>query len=87
MSVVNVGMYHQAGTTNIAGTVYCERLMVQRGPVATQYTPGAQPGATVGAAFGVNITGQAGTGDIANAAVNQLYSLYDADGVGRSNAA
>jgi hypothetical protein len=58
MRYVVVGLYHQGGATNTAGTVLCERVQVERGPVATQYSPGAEPGATVGATWGVNIGAQ-----------------------------
>lgn len=46
MQYVTVAIYHQGGSTNLAGSVYCDRVKVERGPVATQYGPGAEPGAT-----------------------------------------
>ncbi|WP_271008637.1 hypothetical protein [Paucibacter sp. B51] len=58
MRYIVVGLYHQGGTSNTVGTVVCDRVQVERGPVATQYSPGAEPGATVGATWGVNIASQ-----------------------------
>ncbi|KZS01348.1 Uncharacterized protein APZ42_002027, partial [Daphnia magna] len=46
MRYIAVGLYHQGGSGANAGTVLCERVQVERGPVATQYSPGAEPGAT-----------------------------------------
>jgi hypothetical protein len=57
MHAVGVGLYHQGGSLNTAGTVYADRIQVERGSVATQYKPGAEPGATVGAPAGTNVAG------------------------------
>lgn len=46
MQYVSVVIYHHGGSTNTVGTVYCDRVQVERGPVATQYGPGGEPGAT-----------------------------------------
>lgn len=54
---IGVGVFHQganAGTTP-AGTVWAQRVQVERGPVATQYSPGVQPGATYGAPAGTYV--------------------------------
>lgn len=56
---IGVGIYHQGTNAGPSptGTVYCDRVQVERGPVATQYKPGAQPGATLGAIWGQNVQG------------------------------
>ena len=58
---IGVTLFHQG--TNAAssptGTVFCDRVQVERGPVATQYHAGAQPGATLGAIWGSNVQGSA----------------------------
>lgn len=58
MASIVVGLWHQGGTANTAGTVYADRIQVERGGVSTQYKPGAQPGATVGAPSGTYVAGQ-----------------------------
>lgn len=49
---VEVGLYHQLGTSNTIGTVFADRMQVERGVAATFYAPGSQPGATIGAPNG-----------------------------------
>lgn len=47
MVAVGVGLYHQpAGPIGYPGTVWADRVQVERGRVATEFSPGAQPGAT-----------------------------------------
>lgn len=47
MVAVGVGLYHQpAGPIGYPGTVWADRVQVERGRLATEFSPGAQPGAT-----------------------------------------
>lgn len=68
MLFVAVGIYHQGGTTNDAGTVLCDRVQVERGATATQYKPGVEPGSTRGAPAGTPVAGQAAEVLVADAA-------------------
>lgn len=58
---IGIGIFHQGtnADTSPAGTVYCDRVQVERGPAATQYKRGAQPGATSGAPAGTLVAGVA----------------------------
>jgi hypothetical protein len=51
MYLVEVGLWHQGNSPNTTGEVYADRIQVERGSSATQYAPGAAPGATVNATF------------------------------------
>lgn len=59
MVTVAVGLWHQGGGGNppSTGTVFADRIQVERGTTATQYRPGSQPGATVGAPAGTMVGG------------------------------
>lgn len=57
MHQVQVAVYHQPADGNYPGSVFVDRLQVQRGPTSTQYAPGAEPGATHGAPAGTSVGG------------------------------
>lgn len=98
MVYVRVGLWHQGGVTgNQTGTVYADRIQVERSGVATQYKPGAQPGATVGATWGSNLGGRPGNlaglagseaiknGDIGINASGELWGVGGGNGTKVSN--
>lgn len=65
MAAVGIGLWHQGGSSNTAGTVYADRIQVERGPTATQYKPGGQPGATRNAVtYGASAPSSPVDGDI-----------------------
>lgn len=68
MDGIGIAIFHQGGATNTAGTVRAERVQLERGIVASLYSPGAEPGATVGAPAGTSVAGQSAESLVADAA-------------------
>lgn len=66
---VGVAIYHTNGATNTAGSVMCRYAQVERGPSATLYKPGTEPGATVGAQWNTNVAGQPADAAIMNSQI------------------
>lgn len=54
---VGVALYHPDGAGTRVGKVFAERIQVERGVSASQFKPGTQPGATVGAPAGTYVGG------------------------------
>lgn len=46
MASVGVGLYHQPAAASYPGSVYADRVQVERGRVPTEFSAGAAPGAT-----------------------------------------
>lgn len=94
---VNVYKIGSANAGTLPGTVNAARVQVERGPVATQYSPGQEPGATVGAQWGSNLSGRpsnlaglAGSESIRNDLIGinasgQMYGLGAGNGIAVSN--
>lgn len=65
---IGIGLWHQGTNPSYLGVCYADRVQVERGNVASQYKPGAQPGATVGAPTGTYVGGTLAQTVEANAA-------------------
>lgn len=72
MTNVVMGLYHQgggaAGDSTSRGVIYCDRIQAERGPSATLYSRGTEPGATVGAPTGTFVAGTPAATVVTNAA-------------------
>lgn len=92
MTYVGIGIYHQGGNSSWAnggiGSAYADRLQIERGSVATQYKPGAEPGATVGAKAGSNLLDSSGS-QLYDASIKNNTITVDSNGkllnIGTSN--
>lgn len=78
MHRVQVGLYHSVNTSPWTGDVYADRIKLERGAIATPFSPGVNPLATQGAPAGTMVGGtpaetvesQAANGQAAHDAVN-----------------